>query len=54
MPNLLKKLYRDEKGDALQYLVVAGVMILGFFVLWKMVQPGITSQFNKVSTELTS
>lgn len=49
----LIKLYQDESGDALQYLVVAGVMVLGFFVLWKLIQPGITSQFNKVSTELS-
>lgn len=49
----LKNLYQDESGDALQYLVVAGVMVLGFFVLWKLIQPGITTQFNKVSTELS-
>lgn len=52
--NMLKKLYRDERGDALQYLVVAGVMILGFFILWKLVQPGITTQFTKINTELSS
>ena len=51
---MLRKLYHDESGDALQYLVVAGVMILGFFLLWKLVQPGITKQFDKISTELSS
>lgn len=49
----LKNLYQDESGDALQYLVVAGVMVLGFFLLWKLVQPGITTQFNKVNQELS-
>lgn len=35
MLQTLKKLYRDESGDALQYLVVAGVMIFFFLAIWK-------------------